>query len=660
MVRRFLPLLLLLAVLLQAWLRPLQPGSHDPLRLLAGGDGPLPVTLQGHLLADPSALGEDGCRVLLQTAGGRSDLLFRPCPELREGWRVRVSGLLRRPRPSAHPLLAGPAERLARQGSWTRVAVERWEVLARPPTPIVDLRRRMAERFLDGAGPERGGLLAALVLGSAVVPLPAELRADFRASGLSHALAASGFHLSVMLGAVLALGRRLGGPGRLALAAAAMVLFLLLAGPQPSVVRAVLMGAIALLLLEAGRQGKPLGILLVTVAVMLLLQPAWLHDVGFQLSAAATAGLVLTAQPLEQAIARRFPGGPPEAPGPWRGWLAPALAVPVAASLWTLPLQLLHFGVVPLYAVPANLLAAPLLTPLTLGAMVLAVLAVLAPPLLAVGLPPIGLLAGLLQAVAHGFAGLPMAQWQTGRPWPLLVLLLGLALLGLVLPELGRRWRLLAAVLGIGVLVAHLVLLGGDQLLLVHQGVMAGGSGRDLLLARHRGRGALISTRADGLSCRQARQLAEGLGVARLDWALLLDPVAAEDPLCWQRQAGLVVAYGDDGVPLQAGQRLASPGLAVEALSMDSHALALALGPRRWWLLPDRQALEAWGAQRQQGAGRNAADGLWLGFRPRPKDRRLVLHQAPQRVWLSGAAPTGVRLPGGWRASGAIGSLTAP
>jgi competence protein ComEC len=660
MTRRLLPLLLLLSVLVQAWLRPLQPGAHDPLRLLAATDGPLPVSLRGQLLTDPTLQGPASCRVLLQADGGRTELVFSTCPALRQGWTLRASGLLRRPSPSAHPLLAGPAERLARQGCWTRMAVARWEVLARPPTPIVDLRRRIAERFLAGAGPERGGLLAALVLGSAVVPLPAELRADFRASGLSHALAASGFHLSVLLGAVLVLGRRLGGLGRLTLAGAAMVLFLLLAGPQPSVVRAVLMGAIALLLLEGGRQGKPLGILLLTVAVMLLLQPAWLHDVGFQLSAAATAGLVMTAQPLEEALAQRLPGGPPQAPGPWRGWLAPALAVPVAASLWTLPLQLLHFGVVPVYAVPANLLAAPLLTPLTLGAMALAGVALVAPPLLAILLPPIGTLGGLLQAVAHGFAGLPMAQWQTGRPLPLLVLFFGLALLGLVLPELGRRWRLLAAALGICVLVVHLALLGGDQLLLVHQGGMASGGGRDLLLARHRGRAALISNRADAVSCRQARQLAEGLGVARLDWALLLDPVAAEDPLCWHQQAGLVVAYGDDGMPLQAGQRLASPGLTVKALSMDSHALALGLGHRHWWLLPDRQALEAWRTHRGEVSKRPAPDGVWLGFRPRRHDRQVVLNQAPPQVWLSGPPPSGVPLPPGWKASGPFGSLAAP
>lgn len=655
-----LPLLLLTVVLLQAQLRPPRPGPADPLRLLAGGDGPQPVILQGRLLADPvaaapaaAASSPGPCRVLLQTAGGRSELGFATCPELREGWGVRVTGLLRRPRPAPHPLLAGPAERLARQGAWTRLAVERLEVLRRPATPIADLRRGIAERFVAVAGPERGGLLAALVLGSAVVPLPAELRADFRVAGLSHALAASGFHLTVLLGAVLAIGRGLGRWARLALGAGAMVVFLLLAGPQPSVIRAVLMGAIALVLLESGRRGRPLGILGLSLAGMLLLRPAWLHDVGFQLSAAATAGLVLTARPLEQALAGLPPGGPPGAAGWWRRWLAPALAVPVAASLWTLPLQLLHFGVVPLYAVPANLLAAPLLTPLTLGAMALAAVALLVPALLAPMLVPLGWLAQLLLLLADGVAGLPLAQWQSGRPLPLLVLLFTLALLGLVLPGTGRRLRGLAAGLGVGVLVVHLVLLGGDQLLLVHQG--EGGPPRDLLLARHRGRAALVSTRADGFSCRQAGQLAQALGVARFDWTLLLDPVAADDPDCWSRQAGRVLAYGGGAAPLAAGQRLASRGLAVEALAMDSHALHLQLGRHRWLLLPDRQALTTWRLDRPA-----AGEGVWLGVRPRPAEQRALLERGPPRVWLSGAVPAGAPLPRGWRASGTSGALTAP
>jgi competence protein ComEC len=283
--------------------------------------------------------------------------------------------------------------------------------------------------------------------------------------------------------------------------------------------------------------------------------------------------------------------------------------VPVAASLWTLPLQLLHFGVVPLYAVPANLLAAPLLTPLTLGAMALALVAVLVPALLTPLLVPLGWLAQLLLQLAHAVSGLPLAQWQSGRPLPLLVLLFTVALLGLVLPGLGRRRRVLATGLGLGVLVLHLVLLGGDQLLLVHQG--EGGPARDLVLARHRGRAALVSTRADGFSCRQAGQLAQGLGVARFDWALLLDPVAAADPDCWSRLAARVVAYGDGAVPLAAGQRLASLGLAVEALAMDSHALRLHLGRQPLRRLHGERAVEEPQRLRRQR-------------RPRPAKRREV------------------------------------
>ena len=73
--------------------------------------------------------------------------------------------------------------------------------------------------------------MAALVLGSAQVPLPAELRQAFRLAGLSHALAASGFHLSVLLGACLCSGHLFGRTIRLLLAGAGLMLFLTLARP---------------------------------------------------------------------------------------------------------------------------------------------------------------------------------------------------------------------------------------------------------------------------------------------------------------------------------------------------------------------------------------------------------------------------------------------
>ena len=227
-------------------------------------------------------------------------LQWRQCGlSLQQGWRVRAVGDLTPPAPGAHPLLPGAAERLASRGSWSQLRVSQLEVLERPWTPLADARRSIARGMQQLAGPERGGLLAALVLGGAQVQLPESLRQSFRVAGLSHALAASRFHLSVLLGAALSLGRLLPRSGRLAVAALALAGFLMLAGPQPSVVRAVLMGGIALLIRESGERSRGFGVLLLTLNGMLLLHPAWARSIGFQLSAAATAGLMLTAPALE-------------------------------------------------------------------------------------------------------------------------------------------------------------------------------------------------------------------------------------------------------------------------------------------------------------------------------------------------------------------------
>ena len=631
-------LLLALLLLRVGWLAftPLQPAAGDPVLQLQAAGGPLELTLRGTLLSDPVPSG-DGCRALLQLPVGRTELRFKQCPALQQGWRLQVQGRLRRPQVSPHPLLAAPAERLARQGSFSQLQVQDFEVLQRAPTPVADLRRRMAQALVQHAGPNNGSVLAALVLGSAVVPVPVELREAFRAAGLSHALAASGFHLSVLLGVVLPLGKRLPRLGRLTLAAAAMGLFVLLAGPQPSVLRAVLMGGLALGVVECGYRGRPLGILAASALVLLLARPDWLLDVGFQLSVVATAALVVSARPLELGLRRWLPG-----------WLAVATAVPLAASLYTLPLQLLHFGVVPLYAVPANLVVAPLLTPLTLGAMALACLAVLLPPLLPLVTAPVAWLSNGLVAVVKLFAALPMAQWQLGRPAPGLVLLFTVALLALAWPALARRWRLLGGALFALVVAVQFSLLSADQLLLVHQGRL------DLLVARHQGRAVLVSSSGDGFSCSQASQLARGLGVQRYDWALLLDPLAPEQPHCWQGQAGLVMASADGSLPFQPGQRLASPGLSAAPVAIESRAIQLQLGRWRWLLLPDRQALWAW---RQPSVQRGRLDGVWLGFTPSARERRHLKELGAKRLWLSGAIPAG--LPAAWAASGPSGYLQA-
>ena len=519
--------------------------------------------------------------------------------------------------PGAHPLLPGSAERLARQGSWSRLRVDSIEVLRRPWTPLADLRRDVAQRLQQAVGPRRGGFLAALVLGSAQVQLPDDLRQAFRVAGLSHALAASGFHLSVLLGSVLMLSRRWPPGLRLPLAAMALLLFVCLAGAQPSVVRAVLMAATALLIRESGHHSRPFGVLLLTLSGMLLFRPAWVHSIGFQLSAAATAGLILTAPRLERAAQSCLPDC-------CRG-VATALSIPLAALLWTLPLQLLHFGAMPLYALLANLLVAPLLAPLTLLAMLSAVLVLVVPStVLPMVLWPMQQLAGLLMAMASWMGHWPGAQLLTGRPQGWVVVLLVLGLLPWLLGARGslRSWALLPIAIA---LLVHGRMQLGDDLVAVER------FGRHWLLARHRGRAALVSTHGDARSCLMARRIATVHGHARLDWLMLLDPVATDVLPCWQALAHRVEAPQQGRGPIAIGQKLRSDGLSVQPLQHRSGSLLLRAGGQRWQLLPRQQAL--WALQEQQRAvPQQLFTGIWLGFKPSTPQRRWLLkHGAGSR-----------------------------
>ena len=149
-------LLLLRGVL---WGAP-TPGPSDPSRLIQTPAAK--VALNGRLLSDVRRF-PSGCSVLLEVdrvgagrAKGRTELQLSDCSApLLQGWRVQVTGLLRSPMRGPHPLLPGSAERLARQGSWSQLRVESIEVLQRPWTPLADLRRRVAQRLQQAAGPRQ-------------------------------------------------------------------------------------------------------------------------------------------------------------------------------------------------------------------------------------------------------------------------------------------------------------------------------------------------------------------------------------------------------------------------------------------------------------------------------------------------------------------------
>ncbi len=573
----------LVGLLCCLWLRSAtgqqeSPRRLDPLHLVPTTAGQERLVLEGRVLAD-APVRQGRCQALVQVdriAGldraGRSEVIVDPCDQaLRVGSWVKAAGHLVIPAVASHPLLPNPSERLAARGSWTQFRTEHVELLHQDRTPLADARRRLAARFHGMAGEPRGGLLAALVLGSAQVELSSDLRDAFRAAGLSHALAASGFHLSVLVGTTLALFRRRLKSLRGVAGLGAMALFLALAGGQPSVVRAVLMGVAALLIRESGGRAKPLGVLLTTLVLMLLVSPAWARSIGFQLSAAATAGLVLSSQPFESWLLQRCGGHCVRL-------IAPALSVSGAALFWTLPLQLVHFGALPLYSLVSNLIAAPLLAPLTLSAMALALLSLLLPTVIADAvLPvvfwPVKQLATLLIAVVTGISELPHAQLLTGHPSPWLVLFVVIALLPWLLSSL-QHWRWQVFPLFLLATLGQAFVQLSDDVVLVEQW------GRQWLLARHQGRAALMSSHGDLLSCRLAEQLGHGHGHRRLDWVMVIDPVASDDLSCWRTLAHTVRAEHQGQHALLPGQRLESPGLMLRPLGGDD---------RRWHLRVNRR-----------------------------------------------------------------------
>lgn len=294
--------------------------------------------------------------------------------------------------------------------------------------------------------PDARGLLPGLVVGD-TTRLDQAVREDFRRTGLTHLVAVSGQNVAILLAAVLLVARRCGvGPRTAAvLGGLGLAFFVLLARPSPSVLRAATMGAFGLLGTVTGRERLALRFLAGAVLLLVLLDPALATSLGFALSTCATAGLLVLAPPWRARLQRRFPG-----------WLADAVATPLAAQAACAPLLAAAFGTVSLVAIPANVAAAPAVAPATLAGFTAAAVAPVSRPLARAVAWLAGVPVGWLVRVARYGATLPAAT--LGVPTGLLGALLTLALMLTAAALLARRAGRLAigtataaAVVAIGV-----------------------------------------------------------------------------------------------------------------------------------------------------------------------------------------------------------------
>jgi competence protein ComEC len=277
--------------------------------------------------------------------------------------------------------------------------------------------------------------------------LPAELKAEFAATGLAHLTAVSGANLTLLLAFVLPVARWAGvrGWGLRITGLLGVMAFVALCRTEPSVLRAAAMGLVALAALGSGAGRAGLRNLAVAMVALLLLDPFLGRSIGFALSVLASAGILAWARSWSTRLA---------------GWLprvvADAVAVSLAAHLATLPVVAAISGQVSLSGLFANIVAGPFVGPATVLGFAAAGLSLVT----AVGAAVCGFgaawCAQVIIWVAHHGAQLPGSAW----PWPVTPPALVWLAVGALTAGLALRWVLtrpwlalaLAVVMVIGLL----------------------------------------------------------------------------------------------------------------------------------------------------------------------------------------------------------------
>jgi competence protein ComEC len=288
------------------------------------------------------------------------------------------------------------------------------EIVAAPENTqgiLNDLRASYVES-LSGLTPDSKTLVAGLAIGE-ISALSPELEEQMRIVSLTHLVAVSGSNCAIVVGMVylIAVSLRFGRTGRTVISLAALGLYVLLIGPDPSVLRAGVMAASVIVMIALGRRAWALNALAIAAIILLVADPWLAVEFGFGLSVLATAGILLLAPAMSEKLARRMPLP-----------LALGLSVTLAAQLFCLPLLMQLQPGLPTYSVIANLLAGPMVAPVTVLGMIALALTPVAPPLVSIVSWVASLGTWVIEAVAIFFSGLPVAYFPWATGWPATVL----------------------------------------------------------------------------------------------------------------------------------------------------------------------------------------------------------------------------------------------
>ena len=436
---------------------------------------------------------------------------------------------------------------------------------------------------VQGLPGDGAGLVPGLAVGDTSA-VSAQLDAAMKESSLSHLTAVSGANCAIVVGLAYMAAAQAGAARgvRVLVGVAALTGFGLLVTPEPSVVRAGAMAAVAMLGVLLGRPGVGMAILSLAVSILLIADPWLAGSLGFALSSVATASLLLFARPLAAGLGRVLPKA-----------VALAVSVPLAAQLACGPLLVLITPQIPVYGVIANLLAgpaAPMATVVGLAACLAAPVPWLQDGLAAVAWLP----ASWIAATAHMMVEVPgdVVPWLEGWPGAASLAVLGLAIGVLIVSSRSTRRRTRTARVLAGTLVAVVagLVAGGGALATVAGrftvpvawSVIACDVGQgDAVLLRSHDAIALVDT---GPSPDALARCLDRVGIQRIDLLVLthfdLDHVGGVDAV--RGRVGTVLHGPADADATRVLRRLGDGG----ARLLPAHeGLAGQLGAARWGVL---------------------------------------------------------------------------
>ena len=515
-----------------------------------------------------------------KSAAGRGYLIYEDT-QLARGVKVRTNANLE------------PAGRNTRD-AFLVTAKSEIEVIAEPENTQGILNRLRTDYVnnLAGVTPDAKTLVAGLAIGE-ISNLSSELEEQMRVVSLTHLVAVSGSNCAIVVGMayLIAVGLRFGRTGRTVISLTTLVLYVLLIGPDPSVLRAGVMAASVIIMVSLGRRTWALNALAIAAIILLVADPWLAVEFGFGLSVLATAGILLLAPAMAEKLSTSMPTP-----------LALGLAVTMAAQLFCLPLLMQLQPGLATYSIVANLLAGPMVAPVTVLGMIALILTPIAPQLVSAVSWIASLGTWVIESVAIFFSALPVAYfpWATGWPATILSVLLIFAVAAWLragyapFKQLGVAALVVVAVATVSVPAASKILPSSWPV--NNWSVVACDVGQgDALVIRSETRTALIDVGSDDALINNC--LSE-LGVKRIDLLVLthfdFDHVGGISGAIKSREvsAAIISGFPDDRpATTQSLELLASKGIDV---TTADPTVAGILGDFSWRVLaPSREASEA-------------------------------------------------------------------